>query len=35
MFYEQHDAAGQLRRVEAAAFDELTEILPAGHAEIL
>lgn len=35
MFYVQRDAAGQLRRVEAAAFDEFTEILPADHAEIL
>ena len=34
MFYVQRDAAGQLLRVEAAAFDEFTEILPADHADI-
>lgn len=34
MFYVQRDAAGQLRRVEAAAFDEFTEMLPADHADI-
>ncbi|MDP9663897.1 hypothetical protein ACVW05_004048 [Pseudomonas fulva] len=34
MFYVQRDAAGQLQRVEAAAFDEFTEMLPADHADI-
>ncbi|NIF19947.1 tryptophan synthase subunit beta [Pantoea sp. Cy-639] len=34
MFYVQRDADGQLLRVEAAAFAEYTEMLPADHAEI-
>jgi len=34
MFYVQRDAAGQLLRVEAAAFAEATETLPADHAEV-
>lgn len=34
MFYVQRDAAGQLLRVEAAAFAEATETLPAHHAEV-
>jgi len=34
MFYVQRDAEGGLLRVEAAAFDESTETLPADHAEI-
>ncbi|MBM3108957.1 tryptophan synthase subunit beta [Pseudomonas sp. P66] len=34
MFYVQRNAQGELLRVEAAAFDEYTEELPADHAEI-
>ena len=34
MFYVQRDATGQLLRVEAAAFDQFTEMLPADHADI-
>ncbi|AZC21845.1 MULTISPECIES: tryptophan synthase subunit beta [Pseudomonas] len=34
MFYVQRDAQGQLVRVEAAAFAEATETLPADHHEI-
>ncbi|MBF8673764.1 tryptophan synthase subunit beta [Pseudomonas fulva] len=34
MFYVQRDAAGQLQRVQATAFDEFTEMLPADHADI-
>jgi hypothetical protein len=34
MFYVQRDAQGQLVRVEAAAYAEATETLPADHHEI-
>ena len=34
MFYVQRNAQGQLLRVEAAAFTEYTEQLPAEHTEI-
>ncbi|WP_438300305.1 tryptophan synthase subunit beta [Pseudomonas sp. NMS19W] len=34
MFYVQRDAQGQLVRVEAAAWAEATETLPADHHEI-
>ena len=34
MFYVQRDAQGQLIRVEAAAYAEATETLPADHHEI-
>ena len=34
MFYVQRDALGALIRVEAAAFTESTETLPADHHEI-
>ncbi|BAQ71826.1 tryptophan synthase subunit beta like protein [Pseudomonas sp. Os17] len=34
MFYVQRDAQGQLIRVEAAAYAEATETLPADHLEI-
>ena len=34
MFYVQRDAQGALVRVEAAAFTESTETLPADHHEI-
>lgn len=34
MFYVQRNAAGQLLRVEAAAFDQFTEMLPSDHADI-
>ena len=34
MFYVQRDATGQLLRVEAAAFDQFTEMLPADHADV-
>ncbi|MDF0733696.1 tryptophan synthase subunit beta [Pseudomonas entomophila] len=34
MFYVQRDADGQLLRVEAAAYDGFTEILPADHADV-
>ncbi|ATP42695.1 tryptophan synthase subunit beta [Pseudomonas kermanshahensis] len=34
MFYVQRNASGQLLRVEAASFDEFTEILPADHADV-
>ena len=34
MFYVQRDAQGQLVRVEAAAYAEATETLPADHDEI-
>ncbi|MGE1177798.1 MULTISPECIES: tryptophan synthase subunit beta [Pseudomonas] len=34
MFYVQRDAQGQLSRVEAAAWAEATETLPADHHEI-
>jgi hypothetical protein len=34
MFYVQRDAQGQLVRVEAAAYAEATESLPADHHEI-
>lgn len=34
MFYVQRDAQGQLVRVEAAAFAEASETLPADHHEI-
>jgi len=34
MFYVQRDAQGQLVRVEAAAYAESTETLPADHHEI-
>ena len=35
MFYVQRDAQGELIRVEAAAYAEATETLPADHHEIL
>ena len=34
MFYVQRDAQGELIRVEAAAYAEATETLPADHHEI-
>ncbi|EZP30030.1 hypothetical protein [Pseudomonas sp. RIT288] len=34
MFYVQRDAQGQLIRVEAAAYAEATETLPADHHDI-
>ncbi|AMK33520.1 MULTISPECIES: hypothetical protein [Pseudomonas] len=34
MFYVQRDAEGQLLRVEAAAFDGFTDMVPADNAEI-
>ncbi|UVK98965.1 tryptophan synthase subunit beta [Pseudomonas sp. B21-048] len=34
MFYVQRDARGQLVRVEATAYAEATETLPADHHEI-
>jgi hypothetical protein len=34
MFYVQRDAQGQLVRVEATAYAEATETLPADHHEI-
>ncbi|KAB0493609.1 tryptophan synthase subunit beta [Pseudomonas vancouverensis] len=34
MFYVQRDAQGQLLRVEAQAYAEATETLPADHPEI-
>ncbi|WP_409277532.1 tryptophan synthase subunit beta [Pseudomonas defluvii] len=34
MFYVQRDAQGQLLRVEAAAYADATETLPADNAEI-
>ncbi len=34
MFYVQRDAHGQLIRVEAAAYADATETLPADHHEI-
>jgi hypothetical protein len=34
MFYVQRDAQGQLIRVEATAYAEATETLPADHHEI-
>ena len=34
MFYVQRDAQGQLVRVEAAAYAEATETLPADHHDI-
>lgn len=34
MFYVQRDAQGQLIRVEAAAYAEVTETLPADHHEV-
>ncbi|MFJ2710454.1 MULTISPECIES: tryptophan synthase subunit beta [unclassified Pseudomonas] len=34
MFYVQRDAQGQLVRVEAAAYAEASETLPADHHEI-
>lgn len=34
MFYVQRDNGGQLQRVEAAPFDEYTEMLPADNAEV-
>ena len=34
IFYVQRDAQGQLIRVEAAAYAEATETLPADHHEI-
>lgn len=34
MFYVQRDVQGQLVRVEAAAYAEATETLPADHHEI-